>query len=82
MPAGNPLVEDMPGEVPTMFGAGAQATAAGATAAVSANIGPNAGGEHNTHLWVAGLMLFALAAIIFFHISGFRFATDVGITGR
>jgi hypothetical protein len=81
MPAALPIVEDgMGGE--TFLGAGASATAAGATAAVSGSLAPSGAGEHNTHLWVAGLMLFALAAIVFFHITGFRFATDVGVTGR
>lgn len=80
MPGAIPVVEDMPGEPPSMFGLSGTASVAGADLSGSAGVAPNATGEHNTHLWVAGVMLIALALIVCFHLSGFRFATDVGIT--
>jgi hypothetical protein len=63
------------------FGGEAGANFAGAPASVNANVstGSGAGGE-NLHLWVAGVMLAALLLLIFGHVSGFRFATDVGVT--
>lgn len=81
MPGANPLVEDMPGQVPTMFGAEGSVSALGAEVGGALGAGPAGGeSEHDTHLWVAGLMLLALAAVIALHVSGFRFATDVGVT--
>lgn len=80
MPGAIPIVEDMPGAVPSMFSVAGGATVAGAEATVGGAIGPNEAGAHNTHLWVAGVMLIALALIVFLHVSGFRFTTDVGIT--
>jgi hypothetical protein len=75
-----PVVEDVPGEVPaSFFGAEAGVNAGGAQAAGAFNVGPTG---NNTHLWVAGVMLVALVAVAFLHISGFRFATDIGITRR
>jgi hypothetical protein len=29
---------------------------------------------------MAGVMIFALLGLIFLHVSGFRFSTDVGVT--
>lgn len=80
MPGANPLVEDMPGDIPSMFGASGSVSAAGASLGGAVGAGPNVEGEHNTHLYVAGVMIFALAVVIALHISGFRFATDVGVT--
>ncbi len=84
MPSALPLVEDRPGENPSMwsFGGGAEASAAGVpvSVAASASTGSGAASTENLHLWVAGVMLFALLLLIFGHVSGFRFATDVGVT--
>lgn len=83
MPSALPLVEDRPGENPSMwsFGGEAGVTAAGTpvTANASVSTGSGAAGE-SLHLWVAGVMLAALLLLIFGHVSGFRFATDVGVT--
>jgi hypothetical protein len=81
MPAALPLVEDMPGEVPSSWGAGigGNIEGGGAQLAAAVSAGPQEN-SNNTHLWVAGLILLALAGVVFLHISGFRFATDVGIT--
>lgn len=79
MPGANPLIEDMPGEVPSMFSAQGSASALG----VSAGAGVYAGvdqAEHETQLWVAGLILFGLLGLVALHITGFRFSTDVGVT--
>ncbi|HEX3561820.1 MAG TPA: hypothetical protein VHU24_03190 [Solirubrobacterales bacterium] len=85
MPAALPLVEDRPGETPSLwsFGGGAEASAAGvpASASGSLSVGSGAAGSESTHLWVAGVMLVALLLVIGFHASGFRFATDIGVTG-
>lgn len=65
------------------FGGGAEASAAGVPASVSANVSTGSGASgagENLHLWVAGVMLAALLLLIFGHVSGFRFATDVGVT--
>jgi hypothetical protein len=80
MPGAIPVVEDMPGEVPSSWGAGVSGAIAGGGvgAGASAALGPSEG--NNTHLWVAALMLGALVLVVGLHISGFRFATDVGIT--
>lgn len=63
------------------FGGNAGVSAAGTpvTASVAATTGSSGAGE-NLHLWVAGVMLAALLLLIFGHVSGFRFATDVGVT--
>lgn len=79
MQGANPLVEDMPGEIPSMFSIGASASALGATAGFAAGAGYGED-EHQTNLWVAGLILFALLGLIALHITGFRFSTDVGVT--
>lgn len=80
MPGALPLVEDAPGQPPSMWSASGSASVAGAELGVGAGLAPNEIGEHNTHLWVAGVLVFALALLIFLHVSGFRFATDVGVT--
>lgn len=83
MPAALPLVEDRPGENPSLwsFGGEAGASFAGvpATAGAAVSTGSGAAAD-NLHLWVAGVMLAALLLLIFGHVSGFRFATDVGVT--
>lgn len=80
MPAALPLVEDRPGESPSLwsFGGDAQASVAGAQLGGGGSVAMNSG--DSTHLWMAGVMLFALIALIALHVSGFRFATDVGVT--
>lgn len=78
MPAALPLVEDG-GDIPSAWGLNLGGSAEGGGAAVSAGAGVNPSGN-NTHLWVAATLLLALGGIVFLHISGFRFATDVGIT--
>lgn len=84
MPAAHPLIEDMPGEVPSTFSVGvtgeANALGAEARAGGTAGVGMSEESGYQTHLWVAGVIFFALAAIVLLQISGFRFATDVGIT--
>jgi len=88
MPAANPLVEEMPGAVPSMFSVGAsgQAGLLGAQANVGADagidLGDFAGADpgHETQFWMAGVMIAALAVIVVLHLGGFRFSTDVGIT--
>jgi hypothetical protein len=64
------------------FGGEAGTNVAGTPASVNANVstGSGAAGAENLHLWVAGVMLAALLLLIFGHVSGFRFATDVGVT--
>ncbi len=65
------------------FGGEAGANFAGAPASVNANVSTGsgaAGAGESLHLWVAGVMLAALLLLIFGHVSGFRFATDVGVT--
>lgn len=84
MPGALPLVEDG-GSTPSLwsFGSSASASVAGTQASGSVSAGtPAEGGAENAHLWVAGVMLAALAGIVFFHIGGFRFAADAGVTGR
>jgi hypothetical protein len=78
MPGAAPLIDDNPGGNPTMFGLSGQATAGPLTGAAGGNVGY--GSEHPTHMWIAAVMLAALIGVIFFHVSGFRFATDVGVT--
>jgi hypothetical protein len=79
MPGASPLIDDNPGGNPSMFGGGAQANVGplSGEAAAGVNYGET---NHPTHFWVAGVMLAALAGVIFLHLSGFRFATDVGVT--
>ncbi len=79
MPAGHPLIEDQAGGIPSTFSVGASASALGAQVSGGAGAGP-AEGEHNTHLWVAGIVGFALIGLILLHVTGFRFSTDVGVT--
>jgi hypothetical protein len=78
VPGAAPLIDDNPGGNPSMFGAAGQANVGPLSGEAGASL--NYGNEHPTHFWVAGVMLLALAGIVFFHISGFRFATDVGVT--
>lgn len=83
MPAVLPLVEDTPGAPPSLWsiGGGAQAAVAGAEVGGTGALGMNSPeGSDSTHLWMAGVMIFALLALIALHVSGFRFATDVGVT--
>jgi hypothetical protein len=79
MPSASPLIDDNPGGNPSMFGGGAQANVGPLSGEAAAGVN-YAEGEHPTHYWVAGVMLFALVGIIFLHVSGFRFSTDVGVT--
>lgn len=83
MPSALPLVEDRPGETPSLwsFGGEAGASAAGTPVSVGGNVsaGSGAAGSENAHLWVAGLMLLALGGIVFFHVTGFRGMVDVGV---
>lgn len=85
MPAALPLVEDRPGENPSLwsFGGNAEASAAGipASAGGSLSVGSGAATTEGGHLWVAGVMVAALGILIFFHVGGFRFGTDVSVTG-
>lgn len=71
------------GQPPSLWSVGADASAlgTGVTGGVAMSA-PEGGGDtgNNTHLWVAGVMTVALIGIVFLHISGFRFATDVGVT--
>lgn len=64
------------------FGGEAGVSAAGTPVSANASVssGSGAAGSENLHLWVAGVMLAALLLLIFGHVSGFRFATDVGVT--
>lgn len=83
MPAALPLVEDTPGAPPSLWsiGGGAQAAVGGAEVGGSGNVGMNSPeAADSAHLWMAGVMVFALVALIGLHVSGFRFATDVGVT--
>ncbi len=84
MPAANPLVEEAPGAVPSFFSVGGSAGASAGPASVSA--GAKAAyaepGSTQTHLWVAGLVLLGLLALVAFHLLGFRIITDIGVTGR
>jgi hypothetical protein len=79
MPAALPLVEDSPGAPPSLWSLGGDASASAAGVPVSGgasvNVGGGAAGSENGHLWMAGVMVFALAALIFLHVSGF----DVGV---
>ena len=79
MPGANPLIEDMPGEIPNMFSANAGASAFGVSAGAGVGVGFDES-EHETQLWVAGLILFGLLGLVALQITGFRFATDVGVT--
>lgn len=82
MPAALPVVEDSPGAPPSLWsiGGGAQAAIGGAEVGGTGTVGMNSPSSDNTHLWMAGVMAFALIALIGLHVSGFRFATDVGVT--
>ena len=83
MPAALPLVEDTPGAPPSLWSVGgnAQAAVGGAALTGGGNVGMNSPeGSDSTNLWMAGVMLFALLALIALHVTGFRFATDVGVT--
>lgn len=82
-PLGYPLIEDNPGQVPTPWvGLSGSATAAGSGLGAEVRIDPVNEGEHNTHLWVAGVMIFSLVFLVVLQVTGFRFSTDVGITRR
>lgn len=80
MPEALPFVDDGMGQ--PLIGAGAQVEAGGVEASGSVGVAPTGTGGHNTHLWVAAVIFFALAVVVGLHITGFRFATDIGITGR
>lgn len=78
MPGASPLIDNNPGGNPSMFGAAGAATAGPLEANLGGSVGSST--EHPTHMWIAAVMLAALVGVIFFHVSGFRFATDVGVT--
>ncbi len=82
MPGALPLVEDTPGAPPSLWSVGgtAQASVAGAEVSGGSNLAMNRSDGDSTHLWMAGVMVFALLALIALHVTGFRFATDVGVT--
>lgn len=85
MPAALPVVEDTPGASPSLWsgGAVAETTLGNAGVSLGGTVGGNvgSGSPENTHLWMAGVMLIALALLIYAHIIGFRFNTDVGVVG-
>jgi len=83
MPGALPLVEDGMGGIPEGYG-GVSGTASAAGSSISAAVGagPSEGSEHSTHLWVAGILIVSVLAVIAVHLGGFRVITDVGVTGR
>jgi hypothetical protein len=78
MPGAAPLIDDNPGGNPSMFGAAGVASAGPLSGSAGGSVGY--GSQHPTHMWYAAVMLGALIGVVFFHVSGFRFATDVGVT--
>lgn len=72
MPGALPFVEGAVGGSDAGAFAGAQAAGVQAGAAVTY--------DRPTHLYVAGLILLALGGLVLLHVTGFRFATDVGVT--
>lgn len=63
-----------------MASVGVTGQAGGASATGGASVAYDDAANTNVH--VAGLVLASLAVIVLFHLGGFRFAVDAGVTSR